>query len=55
MKDFIEVNVKTVENGWEIYPGTWQQGSCRPEPYVFESWETLTDWLGENLSEPINS
>ena len=55
MNDYGEISIKTVENGWAVYPGAWQQGSYRPEPYVFESWDTLTGWLADNLADPKNS
>jgi len=52
------LGIRTCENGWEVSPrdGNYRAGDCTVLGiYVFETWDSLTEWLGENLEDPADS
>lgn len=42
------LQIRTCENGWEVTPKTGYSDSVA-EVFVFETWESLTDWMSDNL------
>lgn len=46
------VRIRAVDNGWEVFPSlNFSPGTDHftSECYVFEKWNTLMEWLADNI------
>lgn len=57
MKEFItQLTVEKAMNGYQVRLKDYQlNGTARPVPYVFETMETLLQFLKTQLKEPYES
>ena len=54
-KNITSVVIRAARNGYTADCTAYEPGMQREDPYVFESIRTLFDWLGDNLSEPLDT
>lgn len=48
------LKIRSVDNGWEVYPASSYTGSndhFTSACYVFETWESLSVWLREHTED----
>ena len=43
------LRITTAQNGYIVHPESAHAHIANPEPFVFESFESLSKWLSENL------
>lgn len=44
--------ITTAQNGYVVTEASQYSNVATPKPFVFESFESLSKWLSENLDKP---
>lgn len=48
------IKIETAANGYIATDASLEMGMCARAPYVFETFDALTNWLSQQLEKPKN-